>query len=128
MHPDTFPCPNLILVAKRRVTRRGHGACGCSISGKVLPCYFIYLLIFGHALGMWKSLGQGLNPYHPSSLCCCSDNPDRSLIHRATRDPYHPRSDGVPHTTTSSRHHFPTGSCRAPTSGLALPAKHLCIC
>ena len=40
--------------------------------------YYYYHYYFGHAYGMWKLLGQGLNLHHSSNLGHCSDN-TRSL-------------------------------------------------
>ena len=45
---------------------------------------WLFFYYFGHALGMQKFLGQGLNPHHSSDLSQCSDNTG-SLTHWATR-------------------------------------------
>ena len=40
---------------------------------------------FGHTLSMWKSPGQGSNPFHSRDLSSCSED-DGSLTHRTPRE------------------------------------------
>ena len=43
----------------------------------------LFFFFFCHTHGMWKFLGQGLNPCHSSDPSCCSDNV-RSITRAAT--------------------------------------------
>ena len=79
--------PQLRLVAQR--------PCSWTLPPIQVPCRYAFMLVlvpesfchffFGHTFGMWKFLGQKLNPCHYSNRSCCSDNAE-SLTYCTTRE------------------------------------------
>ena len=68
------PGTSMCLRHGKKKKRERKRKCDWKMITRKLLLSILYLCIFGHALSMWKFLGQGLNPHHSSNLGHCSDD------------------------------------------------------